>query len=324
VQIPLPGLDSAPPPVHKAGGEIEMSAIVLDGKAIGREIREVAKKRVAALTRHAGGAPGLAVILVGKNPASRLYVRNKMKACAEVGIGATLHEFDTGVDDRVVIRRIAELNADPAVSGILVQLPLPAHFDIRAVLRTIAVDKDVDGFHLYNVGGLAVGETVFPPCTPYGVMKILEHAGVEIEGRNVTIVGASNIVGKPMALMMMRREATVAVCHAKTRDLAQYTILADILIVAAGVPNLILPQMVRTGAVVIDVGINRLPDGRLVGDVDFEGVRRKASYITPVPGGVGPMTVTMLLENTISAAERAAGLAPEAAQPAEDEAEPAA
>ncbi len=301
-----------------------MSAIVLDGKAIGREIRAAAKARVAARERRTGRAPGLAVILVGKNPASRLYVANKMKACAEIGIRAALHEFDASTADRAVIRRIEELNADSSVNGILVQLPLPAHFDMRAVLRTVAQDKDVDGFHLYNVGGLAVGETVFPPCTPYGVMKILEHAGIEIEGKNVTIVGASNIVGKPMALMMMRREATVAVCHAKTRDLAQYTILADILIVAAGVPHLILPQMVRTGAVVIDVGINRLPDGRLVGDVDFAGVRRKASYITPVPGGVGPMTVTMLLVNTISAAERAAGLAPPAAQPAEDESEPAA
>ena len=301
-----------------------MSAIVLDGKVIAREIRDAAKARVAALKARTGGAPGLAVVLVGNDPASRVYVNNKIKACAEVGIRSHLHTFDTTASDAEVIRRIEQLNADPAIHGILVQLPLPPHFDMRAVLRTVPADKDVDGFHLYNVGGLAVGETVFPPCTPYGVMKILEHAGVEIEGRNVTIVGASNIVGKPMALMMMRREATVAVCHAKTRDLAQYTILADILIVAAGVPNLILPQMVRTGAVVIDVGINRLPDGRLVGDVDFAGVRHKASYITPVPGGVGPMTVTMLLVNTISAAERAAGLAPAVAQPAEDEAEPAA
>jgi methylenetetrahydrofolate dehydrogenase (NADP+) / methenyltetrahydrofolate cyclohydrolase len=300
-----------------------MSAIILDGKAIGREIRAAAKRRVEMLRRAAGVAPGLAVILVGNNPASRLYVNNKMKACAEVGIRTRLIEFEAAVADKAVIAKIAELNRDPAVHGILVQLPLPPHFDIRAVLRTVAADKDVDGFHLYNVGGLVVGETVFPPCTPYGVTKILEHAGIEIEGRNVTIVGASNIVGKPMALMMMRREATVAVCHAKTRDLAQYTILADILIVAAGVPGLILPQMVRTGAVVIDVGINRLADGRLVGDVDFEGVRRKASYITPVPGGVGPMTVTMLLENTISAAERAAGIARGAPEPAEDEAEAA-
>jgi methylenetetrahydrofolate dehydrogenase (NADP+)/methenyltetrahydrofolate cyclohydrolase len=301
-----------------------MSAIVLDGKAIGRRIREVAKARVATLRRASGVVPGLAVVLVGTNPASRLYVNNKLKACAEVGIHTRLFEYDAGIADTAVIARIDELNRDPAIHGILVQLPLPPHFDIRAVLRTVAVEKDVDGFHLYNVGGLVLGETVFPPCTPYGVMKILEHAGVEIEGRNVTIVGASNIVGKPMALMLMRREATVAVCHVKTRDLAQYTILADILIVAAGVPNLILPQMVRTGAVVIDVGINRLPDGRLVGDVDFEGVRHKASYITPVPGGVGPMTVTMLLENTISAAERAAGLARVQVEPAEGEAEPAA
>jgi methylenetetrahydrofolate dehydrogenase (NADP+) / methenyltetrahydrofolate cyclohydrolase len=301
-----------------------MSAIVLDGKAIGRKIREVAKARVAALRRDAGTTPGLAVILVGNNPASRLYVNNKLKACAEVGISTRLFEYDAGIADTAVIARIDELNRDPLIHGILVQLPLPAHFDIRAVLRTVAAEKDVDGFHLYNVGGLVLGETVFPPCTPYGVMKILEYAGVEIEGRNVTIVGASNIVGKPMALMLMRREATVAVCHAKTRDLAQYTILADILIVAAGVPGLILPQMVRTGAVVIDVGINRLPDGRLVGDVDFDGVRRKASYITPVPGGVGPMTVTMLLENTISAAERAAGLAQLPSEPVEDEAETAA
>src|SRR6267154_4685542 len=228
-----------------------MSAVVLDGKAIAREIRRNAKTRVERLKRHAGIAPGLAVVLVGNDPVSRVYVNNKIKACAEVGIHSHLLEFDAGTADATVIRRIEQLNADPAIHGILVQLPLPSHFDIRAVLRTVAVDKDVDGFHLYNVGGLAVGETVFPPCTPYGVMKILEHAAIEIEGRNVTIVGASNIVGKPMAMMMMRREATVAVCHAKTRDLAQYTILADILVVAAGVPNLILAQMVRTGAVVL-------------------------------------------------------------------------
>ena len=190
------------------------------------------------------------------------------------------------------------------VHGILVQLPLPPAISVRRILESISVDKDVDGFHLYNVGGLVIGETVFPPCTPYGVQKLLDHEKISVEGRNVTVVGASNIVGKPLALMLMRREATVSICHAKTRDLAQYTILADILVVAAGQPNLIVPQMVRTGAVVIDVGINRLPNGRLVGDVDFEGVLRKASYITPVPGGIGPMTVTMLLDNTVSAAER--------------------
>ena len=284
-----------------------MTATLLDGKAIARQIREGIKPRVAALRSKRGITPGLAVILVGRNPASRLYVNNKIKACAEVGIRSALHEFPADVDAAEVVEQIKRLNADPDVHGILVQLPLPAHHDIQAVLRTIAVEKDVDGFHLYNVGGLILGETVFPPCTPYGVMKLLDSAGIEVAGKNVTIVGASNIVGKPMALMMLRREATVAICHVHTRDLAQYTILADILVVAAGVPNLILPQMVRTGAVVIDVGINRLADGRLVGDIDFAGVSRKAAYVTPVPGGIGPMTVTMLLENTVVAAERATG-----------------
>jgi methylenetetrahydrofolate dehydrogenase (NADP+)/methenyltetrahydrofolate cyclohydrolase len=175
------------------------------------------------------------------------------------------------------------------------------------VLERIAVEKDVDGFHLYNVGGLVTGNTIFPPCTPYGVQKLLEHEGIDVEGRSVVVVGASNIVGKPMALMLMQQDATVCICHKKTRDLAQFTILADILVVAAGVPGLIIPQMVRTGAVVIDVGINRLPDGRITGDVDFEGVRQKASYISPVPGGVGPMTVAMLMNNTILSAERSVG-----------------
>jgi methylenetetrahydrofolate dehydrogenase (NADP+) / methenyltetrahydrofolate cyclohydrolase len=282
-----------------------MTAKLLDGKAIAQEIRTEIKHRVAALHARTGVTPTLSVILVGQNPASRVYVRNKIKACADAGIRSALHEFPADVDPAEVIERIRALNRDPDVHGILVQLPLPAHHDIHAVLRTIAVEKDVDGFHLYNVGGLVLGETVFPPCTPYGVMKLLDSANIDVAGKNVTIVGASNIVGKPMALMMLRHEATVAICHVRTRDLAQYTILADILIVAAGVPNLIVPQMVKSGAVVIDVGINRLPDGRLVGDIDFEGVRKKAAYVTPVPGGIGPMTVTMLLENTLVAAERA-------------------
>jgi methylenetetrahydrofolate dehydrogenase (NADP+)/methenyltetrahydrofolate cyclohydrolase len=206
----------------------------------------------------------------------------------------------------LVLQKIAELNADPSVHGILVQLPLPPQFNIAEILHAIDNNKDVDGFHLYNVGGLISGNTVFPPCTPYGVMQMLDYEGISVEGKNVVVVGASNIVGKPMALMLMQKDATVSICHAKTRDLAQFTILADILVVAAGKPNLILPQMVKTGAVVIDVGINRLPNGRLVGDIDFEGVRQKASYVTPVPGGVGPMTVTMLLINTIGSAERMA------------------
>jgi len=217
---------------------------------------------------------------------------------------STRHDLPATATTDQIVALIEQLNAAARVHGILVQLPLPAHIDMRRVLETISVDKDVDGFHLYNVGTLVVGSTIFSPCTPFGVVKLLEQENIRVEGQNVVVVGASNIVGKPMALMLMQREATVCICHVKTRDLAQFTILADILVVAAGVPNLILPQMVKTGAVVIDVGINRLADGKITGDVDFEGVRRKASYITPVPGGVGPMTVTMLLENTIVAAER--------------------
>jgi methylenetetrahydrofolate dehydrogenase (NADP+)/methenyltetrahydrofolate cyclohydrolase len=258
----------------------------------------------AAALKARGILPALAVIMVGENPASELYVRNKVRACADSGIKSQVIRFATDVSERDLLDCITRLNRDAGIHGILVQLPLPAHISPRGVLETIAVEKDVDGFHLYNVGGLVIGMTVFPPCTPYGVQKILEHEGIELEGKNVTVVGASNIVGKPLALMLMQHEATVAICHAKTRDLAQYTILADILVVAAGSPNLIVPQMIRSGAVVIDVGINRLPNGKLVGDVDFEGVKQKASYITPVPGGVGPMTVTMLLENTVAAAER--------------------
>jgi len=229
-----------------------MTAKIIDGNAVARKIRDECRLRVQRIVAQSGAAPGLAVILVGSDPASRIYVKNNM----------------------------------------------------TRILLTISADKDVDGFHLYNVGGLVVGGTVFPPCTPYGVLKLLEHENISLEGKNVVVVGASNIVGKPMALMLMQHEATVCICHAKTRDLAQFTLLADVLVVAAGYPNLILPQMVRTGAVVIDVGINRLADGRLVGDVDFAGVAPKASYITPVPGGVGPMTVSMLLINTINSCER--------------------
>jgi methylenetetrahydrofolate dehydrogenase (NADP+) / methenyltetrahydrofolate cyclohydrolase len=283
-----------------------VSAKVIDGVAVARGLRKECGKRVEALLERAGITPGLAVILVGSDPPSRVYVRNKIKACAEVGIQSQVLTFAESVGQAEIIRTIKQLNHDPQIHGILVQLPLPRHFDVSAIVETISVEKDVDGFHLYNVGGLILGNTAFPPCTPYGVTKLLEHEGIELEGKNVVVVGASNIVGKPMALMLMQREATVSICHAKTKDLAQYTILADILVVAAGRPNLILPQMVKTGAVVIDVGINRLPDGRIVGDVDFEGLRQKVSYITPVPGGVGPMTVTMLLANTIASAERAA------------------
>jgi methylenetetrahydrofolate dehydrogenase (NADP+)/methenyltetrahydrofolate cyclohydrolase len=200
---------------------------------------------------------------------------------------------------------VAELNADSAIDGILVQLPLPPHIDVRRVIESSDLAKDVDGFHLYTVGALVLGQSVFPPCTPYGVQLLLETTGIDVAGQNAVVVGASNIVGKPMALMLLQKEATVSICHAKTRDLAQYTILADILVVAAGRPGLITGPMVKQGAVVIDVGINRLPDGSIVGDVDFDSVATRAGWITPVPGGVGPMTVTMLIENTLrSAAQR--------------------
>ncbi len=280
-----------------------MTAKLIDGVAIARSVRVGIAERASALKAR-GVNPALTVILVGDDPASGIYVRNKVRACAEVGIKSEVVRLPADIAERQLLERIRALNDTASVHGILVQLPLPRHISVRRVVETISAGKDVDGFHLYNVGGLVIGQTVFPPCTPYGVQKILEHEGIELEGKNVTVVGASNIVGKPLALMLMQREATVAICHAKTRDLTQYTILADILVVAAGSPNLIVPAMVRTGAVVIDVGINFV-DGRLVGDVEFEGVRRKASYITPVPGGVGPMTVTMLLENTVAAAERA-------------------
>jgi methylenetetrahydrofolate dehydrogenase (NADP+) / methenyltetrahydrofolate cyclohydrolase len=284
-----------------------MTARVIDGKRVAMERRVKCRDRVKSLTARTGTVPGLAVILVGEDPPSALYVANKMRACEFAGVRSMAHRYPSSVSNSELIGLIENLNADSAVHGILVQLPLPAHIDMQRVLETIAVEKDVDGFNLYNVGGLVVGNTIFSPCTPHGVVKLLEAEGIRIEGQNVVVVGASNIVGKPMALMMMARDATVAICHAKTRDLAQFTILADILVVAAGSPNLILPQMVKTGAVVIDVGINRLADGRITGDVDFEGVSRKASCITPVPGGVGPMTVTMLIENTIISAEQAAG-----------------
>jgi methylenetetrahydrofolate dehydrogenase (NADP+)/methenyltetrahydrofolate cyclohydrolase len=281
-----------------------MPAKIIDGKAVAASIRAECRERVQRIVATGGPPPGLAVIVVGTNPASQVYVRNKIKACADVGIRSFRYDYSADVDPQSVIDKIEELNQSGQVHGILVQLPLPPTFDISRILHTISAEKDVDGFHLYNVGGLVSGGTVFPPCTPYGVLKLLQHENIELEGKNVVVVGASNIVGKPMALMLMQHEATVCICHAKTKDLAQFTILADILVVAAGQPNLILPQMVRTGAVVIDVGINRLPDGRLVGDVDFDGVAAKASFITPVPGGVGPMTVSMLLVNTIGSCER--------------------
>jgi methylenetetrahydrofolate dehydrogenase (NADP+) / methenyltetrahydrofolate cyclohydrolase len=283
-------------------------AKIIDGRLHARHLREALRVTAAALLAQFGAPPKLTVILVGDDAASRLYVGNKSKACRDVGIASVVIELPASTGLEALLAVIEEQNRDPSVHGILVQLPLPRHLPVHAVLERIAVEKDVDGFHLYNVGSLAVGTAVFPPCTPYGVQKLLEAEGIPIAGQNVVVVGASNIVGKPTAMMLMQQDATVCICHAKTRDLAQFTILADILVVAAGRPNLIVSQMVKTGAVVIDVGINRLPNGKIVGDVDFEGVSHKASHITPVPGGVGPMTVTMLLANTITAAQRMWGV----------------
>lgn len=281
-----------------------MAAHIIDGKALSKQLRVGFRERVQHLKAR-GVAPGLAVILVGDNPASRVYVGNKVKACEECGVRSLHIALAADVSEAEVLATIQRLNDDPGIHGILVQLPLPAHIAMARVLEAISVHKDVDGFHLYNVGALVTGTSIFPPCTPYGVQLLLDTTGIDVAGKNAVVVGASNIVGKPMGLMLLQREATVTICHAKTRDLAQHTILADILIVAAGKPGLIVPQMVKEGAIVIDVGINRLPDGRIVGDVCFDEVKEKAAWITPVPGGVGPMTVTMLIENTLRSAERA-------------------
>lgn len=282
-----------------------LSARIIDGTKHARQLRAGLSTEIADFLAHTGVRPKLTVILVGTDAPSRLYVSNKAKACRDVGIDSVTVELPVSITLPELLAVIDAANEDDTVHGILVQLPLPAHLPVRAVLERISVAKDVDGFHMYNVGGLVVGSTVFSPCTPFGVQKLLEAEQIPIAGQNVVVVGASNIVGKPTALMLMQRDATVCICHAKTRDLAQFTILADILVVAAGRPNLILAPMVKTGAVVIDVGINRLPDGRIVGDVDFDAVRLKASHITPVPGGVGPMTITMLLHNTLVAARAA-------------------
>lgn len=280
-----------------------MTAQIIDGLALAHRLRTQMRTRTERLATM-GIRPGLAVVLVGDDAASAVYVRNKLRACEECGLVSRQHILPADTTESSILCLIEALNEDPSVHGILVQLPLPGHVDVRRVIESIAVDKDVDGFHLYNVGALVLGQSVFPPCTPYGVQLLLETVGIEVAGKNAVVVGASNIVGKPTALMLLQKEATVSICHVKTRDLAQFTILADILVVAAGKPGLITGPMVKQGAVVIDVGINRMPDGRIVGDVDFDSVKERASWITPVPGGVGPMTVTMLIENTIGAAER--------------------
>jgi methylenetetrahydrofolate dehydrogenase (NADP+)/methenyltetrahydrofolate cyclohydrolase len=283
-----------------------MSAQIIDGVALSAHLRAELKQRASALSAR-GRPPGLGVILVGDNPASRVYVRNKLKACAEAGIHSELVELPVTAAESVVLDRIRRLNADPSIHGILVQLPLPSQVTETKVLETIAVEKDVDGFHVQNIGSLVVGKPAFAPCTPAGCMAMLDHIGVPIEGREAVVIGRSNIVGKPMALMLLQRSATVTICTSRTLDLAGHTRRADILVVATGKPRMVTGAMIKPGAVVIDVGINRLPDGKLCGDVDFDSAKETAGWITPVPGGVGPMTITMLLSNTVQAAELAAG-----------------
>ena len=285
-----------------------MTARVIDGRAVAQELRAEEAVRVARL-REAGVTPGLAVVIVGENAASKVYVRNKTLACEAIGIHSQVHALDEGTTQAQLVAFVRRLNADPAVHGILVQLPLPKHLDARAVIETVDPSKDVDGFHYENIGALVVGDAAFYPCTPWGVMKLLEHEGVALEGRHAVVVGRSNIVGKPMALMLLHAGATVTVCHSKTPDLAAMTRQGDILVAAVGRARLISGEMVKPGAVVIDVGVNRLADGKLAGDVDFDSVAPVAAAITPVPGGVGPMTIAMLLRNTVRSAERVAGLA---------------
>jgi methylenetetrahydrofolate dehydrogenase (NADP+)/methenyltetrahydrofolate cyclohydrolase len=280
-----------------------MTATLIDGLAIAKSLRLHAAERARACISKSRPA-GLAVVLIGSNPASQVYVRNKVKACTEAGITSRLIEKPENLSEAELLRIIDDLNHDPEIDGILVQLPLPKQLDAQRVIEAIAADKDVDGFHISNAGALMTGRPLFQPCTPYGVMKMLESIDAPIWGAHAVICGASNIVGKPMAMMLLARGATVTVCNSKTQRLQEHTRRADILIAAVGRPNMIAADMVKPGAIVIDVGINRLADGRLVGDVDFDSVSQVASAITPVPGGVGPMTIAMLLINTLESAER--------------------
>ena len=282
-----------------------MTATIIDGKAIAARYRQQYKEQASRL-REAGIVPGLAVVIVGDDAASQVYVRNKAKACEETGIRSEVHALPATTSQAALIDFVGQLNADAGVHGILVQLPLPPHIDDRAVIESIDPGKDVDGFHYANMGALVIDESPFPPCTPYGVMKMLEAANAAVEGAHAVVVGRSNIVGKPQAMLLLKAGATVTICHSKTRDLAGFCRGADILVAAVGRPRFIRGDMLKPGAVVIDVGINRLPDGTLCGDVDFESARQVAAAITPVPGGVGPMTIAMLLGNTLRAAARQA------------------
>ena len=284
-----------------------MTARIIDGKALAASIREEVAQQVATLKTQ-GVTPGLAVVLVGDDPASHVYVRNKAATCEKAGLHSEIIRLDKDISQAQLLSVVHKLNDDPRIHGILVQLPLPPHLNSHIVIEAISAAKDVDGFHISNAGLLMTGKPLFRPCTPYGVMKMLEAENVSPWGAEAVIVGASNIVGKPMAMLLLAAGATVTLCNSKTRDLAAQTRRADILVVATGKPGMVNGDMIKPGATVIDVGINRLPDGRLVGDVEFESAKEVAGAITPVPGGVGPMTIAMLLVNTLEAAERCVSL----------------
>ena len=284
-----------------------MTARIIDGKALAAEVRNALVPRVQRLSA-AGYQPGLAVILVGDDPASAVYVRNKAVACEQIGIRSSIDRLPSDTPEIALLARIGQLNADPEVHGILVQTPLPKHLDSAKVVESIAFDKDVDGLHATNAGLTLMGTPHFRSCTPYGVIKMLESINATVEGRHAVVLGRSNMVGKPMAMLLLAANATVTIAHSKTHDLASHTRTADILIAAVGRRNLVTADMVKPGAVVIDVGTNRTPDGKLAGDVDFDNVKHVAGWISPVPGGVGPMTIAMLLTNTVEAAERRSNL----------------
>ena len=280
-----------------------MIASIIDGNALSALLRQQVSDRVNALQSR-GIKAGLAVILVGDNQASQVYVRNKVKACEQTGIHSVLEKHDASLSEADLLARVHALNHDDSIHGILVQLPLPAHIDAQKVIEAIAPEKDVDGFHVASAGALMTGLPGFWPCTPHGCMKMLEHIGYSLRGKHAVVIGRSNIVGKPMAMMLLQQNATVTICHSATPDLKAHTLQADVIVAAVGKRNVLTADMVKPGAVVLDVGMNRDDEGKLCGDVDFAGVSRVASYITPVPGGVGPMTITMLLVNTLESAER--------------------
>jgi methylenetetrahydrofolate dehydrogenase (NADP+)/methenyltetrahydrofolate cyclohydrolase len=281
------------------------TARIIDGVALSQKLRTEVTARATALKAR-GVTPGLAVILVGENPASQVYVRNKVKGCQDCGFHSVLEKFDATMTEAELLARIEALNNDPTIHGILVQLPVPKHIDANKVIEAISPLKDVDGFHIASAGALMTGMPGFWPCTPYGCMKMLESIDYDLKGKHAVVIGRSNIVGKPMALMLLQKNATVTICHSATVNLKAFTLQADVIVAAVGKRNMVTLDMVKPGAVVLDVGMNRNDEGKLCGDVDFEGVRQVAAAITPVPGGVGPMTITMLLMNTLEAAERAA------------------